>query len=66
MDVRLTLPATCLRDDGRFGMRHHSAAGLLPPRRGGALTDRQISPKRDTTLFLRWVESVAEGVETTL
>lgn len=65
-EMRLTLPSTCFRDDGDSRWATMRSQGYFADAAGAPPQISRISPKRDTTLFLRWVESVAEGVETTL
>lgn len=63
--IGLSLPAPCLRDDGGSRYVTYRPQGYYPQPSGGT-PGLSIAPLRDTTLYIRWVETAAEGVETTL
>ena len=61
----LSLPNGCLRDDGDSIYVTYRPQGYFPSASGGT-PSLSLNPKQDTTIFIRWVETIAEGVETTL
>lgn len=63
--LSLSLPNGCLRDDGDSIYVTYRPQGYFPSASGGT-PSLSLNPKRDTTIFIRWVETIAEGVETTL
>lgn len=63
--LSLSLPNGCLRDDGDSIYVTYRPQGYFPSASGGT-PSLSLNPKQDTTIFIRWVETVAEGVETTL
>ena len=63
--IGLSLPAPCFRDDGGSCYVTYRPQGYFPQSSGGT-PGLSISPQRDTVLYIRWVETIAEGVETTL
>lgn len=63
--IGLSLPAPCFRDDGDSCYVTYRPQGYFPQSSGGT-PGLSISPQRDTVLYIRWVETIAEGVETTL
>lgn len=63
--ISLSLPNGCLRDDGDSTYVTYRPQGYFPSASGGT-PSLSLNPKQDTTIFIRWVETVAEGVETTL
>lgn len=63
--LSLSLPNGCLRDDGDSIYVTYRPQGYFPSASGGT-PSLSLNPKQDTTIFIRWVETIAEGVETTL
>lgn len=63
--LSLSLSKGCVRDDGASIYVTYRPQGFYPAPSGGTAS-LTLSPRQDTTLYIRWVESVAEGVETTL
>lgn len=63
--LSLSLPNGCLRDDGDSIYVTYRPQGYFPSASGGT-PSLSLNPKQDTTVFIRWVETIAEGVETTL
>ncbi len=63
--LSLSLPNGCLRDDGGSIYVTYRPQGYFPSAAGGS-PSLSLTPKRDTTVYIRWVETVAEGVETVL
>lgn len=63
--LSLSLPNGCLRDDGDSIYVTYRPQGYFPSASGGT-SSLSLNPKQDTTIFIRWVETIAEGVETTL
>ena len=63
--ISLSLPNGCLRDDGDSTYVTYRPQGYFPSA-SGRTPSLSLNPKQDTTIFIRWVETVAEGVETTL
>lgn len=63
--ISLSLPNGCMRDDGDSTYVTYRPQGYFPSASGGT-PSLSLNPKQDTTIFIRWVETIAEGVETTL
>ena len=63
--LSLSLPNGCLRDDGDSIYVTYTPQGYFPSASGGT-PSLSLNPKQDTTIFIRWFETIAEGVETTL
>lgn len=63
--LSLSLPNGCLRDDGDSIYVTYRPQGYFPSASGGT-PSLSLNPKQDTTIFIRWIETIAEGVETTL
>lgn len=63
--LSLSLPNGCLRDDGDSIYVTYRPQGYFPSASGGT-PSLSLNAKQDTTIFIRWVETIAEGVETTL
>lgn len=63
--LSLSLPNGCLRDDGDSIYVTYRPQGYFPSASGGT-PSLSLNPKQDTTIFIRWVETITEGVETTL
>lgn len=62
-ELALSLPAACYRDDGGGHWATMRPQGYFGDEAGGGKPTSRVSPRRDATLFIRWVETVADGVE---
>lgn len=62
-ELSLSLPPACYREDGDGRWATMRAQGYFGDKTGTGSPTSRISPGRDVTLHIRWVEAVVDGVE---